>query len=293
MRPPSSPRGDLTRAHPSTGPRELAELGCSFNEMADNLAPPLRHPSRARDVGEPRPANAPREHAGDARSDRGRLAGPRSMCRRCASRCGLSPLVDDLFELARIDTGVLTLELRGCRSHRSCRVGSRASRQKHEAGMFASTPTSTPTSPARFAPDKVERVLLNLLDECAASHAIRRHGRRPRRPTPRRGARRRRGHGRRDSIERRARMFERFWRGDQSRSARAERGSGSPSRAASSRHTADASGRRTVRRRRACQLHAADGLTATYALGSYRPSPGGTHRRSDSARELARRFSRR
>ena len=36
-----------------------------------------------------------------------------STCPRCASRCAaLAGLVDDLFELARIDAGALTLELR-------------------------------------------------------------------------------------------------------------------------------------------------------------------------------------
>ena len=129
---------------------------------------------------------------------------------------GLTLLVDDLFELARIDAGALTLEL-----HASplgelvsvCLRGVKA--EARAAAHHARTPTSTRAAIARFAPDKVERVLLNLL-----TNALRH--------TPSDGAvavrvepgrRRREGDASRTratgSAERRERrMFDRFWRGD-------------------------------------------------------------------------------
>jgi signal transduction histidine kinase len=76
----------------------------------------------------------------------------------------LSSLVDDLFELARIDAGALSLELenaqldgivRGC--VRSFEAEARHRQVKLEARLADGLPD------VRCAPDKVERVLLNLL----------------------------------------------------------------------------------------------------------------------------------
>ena len=132
----------------------------------------------------------------------------------------LSQLVDDLFELARIDSGALTLELRELPIEpvvSSSLRGIEAEARMRRVHLAASVDGS---ARARFAPEKVERVLMNLL-----TNALRH--------TPADGA----VAVRVDSLERevqvavedtgdgldaeaQARMFERFWRGDQSRSSR-------------------------------------------------------------------------
>jgi signal transduction histidine kinase len=76
----------------------------------------------------------------------------------------LSRLVDDLFELARIDAGVLTLELRDAPVDalvRSCLRGLEAEAVARGVTMTADTYGNDAS--VRCAPDKVERVLLNLL----------------------------------------------------------------------------------------------------------------------------------
>ena len=115
--------GDLAVRAPEDGPRELAELGRAFNEMAASLRAPLRRPPRARRRRKPRPAHAGRLDRRDARGDGRRARASRtSTSGRCATRRGGSALlVDDLFELARIDAGALALELRvACARRRSC-----------------------------------------------------------------------------------------------------------------------------------------------------------------------------
>jgi signal transduction histidine kinase len=72
-------------------------------------------------------------------------------------------LVDDLFELARIDAGALTLELREAPLAgliRSCLRGLEAEAQARRVALSAQIDGDTPVV---CAPDKVERVLLNLL----------------------------------------------------------------------------------------------------------------------------------
>ena len=74
----------------------------------------------------------------------------------------LSQLVDDLFELARIEAGVLALELRELPITpvvESCLVGLAAEAASRGASRGAGPADAT----ARFAPEKIERVLLNLL----------------------------------------------------------------------------------------------------------------------------------
>ncbi len=132
----------------------------------------------------------------------------------------LSQLVEDLFELARIDAGALTLELRQLPVapvvSSSLRGVEAEARLRHV--RLASDVEDGLT--ARFAPEKVERVLMNLL-----TNALRH--------TPNDGAVAIRvapvagevqvavedtGEGL--DQEARARMFERFWRGDRSRTTR-------------------------------------------------------------------------
>ena len=132
----------------------------------------------------------------------------------------LTSLVDDLFELARIDAGALTLELRDALLEPvvgSCLRGVEADARRRGIGLAA---TVADDVSARCAPEKVERVLFNLL-----TNALRH--------TPSDGSVAVRveqvdrevhvtvedtGEGL--DEEARRRMFDRFWRADPSRSAR-------------------------------------------------------------------------
>ena len=69
--------GDLAARAPERGPRELAQMGGSFNAMAELDRAAVRRAARARRLGEPRPAHAARVDAGDARGDRRRARRPR------------------------------------------------------------------------------------------------------------------------------------------------------------------------------------------------------------------------
>jgi signal transduction histidine kinase len=76
----------------------------------------------------------------------------------------LGMLVDDLFELARIDAGVLTLELRDAPLRgvvESCLRGLEAEARSRQVRLESTIPSSLP--PVRCAPEQVERVLFNLL----------------------------------------------------------------------------------------------------------------------------------
>ena len=214
-------RGDLEARVPEGGPSEVADLATSFNEMGDNL----------RKLFDTR-----RELVAWASHDlRTPLANMQAMLEALEDGLGsaeeyvpvlreqvrvLSLLVDDLFELARIDAGALTLELQRLpvapvvsSSLRSIEAEAR-SKHVHLAADVDGSVT------ARFAPDKLERVLMNLL-----TNALRH--------TPSDGAVavlvtpepdvvrmvvEDTGAGIDDAA--RERMFERFWRGDESRSSR-------------------------------------------------------------------------
>ena len=106
-------RGDLSARAPEGGPAEIADLAASFNQMGENL----------RQLFDTR-----RELVAWASHDlRTPLANMQAMLEALEDGLGeaeeylpalgeqvrvLSELVDDLFELARIDAGALTLELR-------------------------------------------------------------------------------------------------------------------------------------------------------------------------------------
>ena len=97
----------------------------------------------------------------------------------------LSMLVDDLFELARIDAGALTLELRRMPVAPLVDSALRLLRPEADArGVTLSSDVETDFE-AELAPDKIERVLFNLLtnalrhtpsDGSVAVHAERRNG---------------------------------------------------------------------------------------------------------------------
>jgi signal transduction histidine kinase len=214
-------RGNLEARAPEAGPAEVAELAGAFNEMGENLQ---------------RLFDSRRELVAWASHDlRTPLANMQAMLEALEDGLGepeeylpalgeqvrvLSQLVDDLFELARIDADALTLELRQLPVapivSSSLRGVEAEARLRHVS--LASEVDNDVT--ATFAPDKVERVLMNLL-----TNALRH--------TPSDGAVAVRvellagevrvavedtGDGL--DVEVRARMFERFWRGDRSRTTR-------------------------------------------------------------------------
>ena len=213
--------GDLGARAPQQGARELAELGSSFNEMASALEELF---------------DARRQLVASASHDlRTPLASINAMLE--AVEDGLVPideylpllrdrvhtlsrLVDDLFELARIDAGALTIDFQDARlDHvivgclRSLDAQARVQRVSLEARL------SEPLPAVRCAPDKVERVLLNLL-----TNALRH--------TPTDGAIAVSVRAERETVEvavedsgsgiapgSERRIFDRFWRGDASRSS--------------------------------------------------------------------------
>ena len=213
--------GNLDARAPEGGPAEVAELAASFNEMGANL-------SRLFDTR--------RELVAWASHDlRTPLANMQAMLEALEDGLGepeeyvpvlreqvrvLSMLVDDLFELARIDAGALTLEMHrlpvGPIVSSSLRGVEAEARSRHVT--LAAEVDDDVT--ARFAPEKVERVLMNLLTNAlrhtpsdgAVAVRVEPH------PGEVQVAVEDSGEGL--DAEAQERMFERFWRGDQARSAR-------------------------------------------------------------------------
>jgi two-component system, OmpR family, sensor histidine kinase SaeS len=212
--------GDLTARAPERGPAELAELARSFNEMAGNLS---------------RLFDARKELVAWASHDlRTPIASLQAMLEAVEDGLAepdrylpamhdqvriLARLVDDLFELARIDAGALTLELREAELAglvESCVRGVEA--EAHARQVLVESRVDNGTR-ARCAPEQVERVLYNLL-----TNALRH--------TPTDGSVavfvepqqnevqvtvEDSGNGL--SAEATERMFERFWRGDAARTS--------------------------------------------------------------------------
>ena len=212
--------GDLEARAPESGPAELAALAGSFNEMGENLK---------------RLFDSRRELVAWASHDlRTPLANMQAMLEALEDGLGepdrylpalrdqvrvLSQLVDDLFELARIDADALTLELQRLPIapvvSSSLRGVEAEARLRHVS--LASDVRLDLT--ARFAPEKLERVLMNLL-----TNALRH--------TPGDGSVAVRAETLAGEVrvavedtgdgldaEDRERMFERFWRGDRSRTS--------------------------------------------------------------------------
>ena len=214
-------RGNLEARAPEEGPTEVAELAASFNEMGANLG---------------RLFDTRRELVAWASHDlRTPLANMQAMLEALEDGLGrpeeyvpvlreqvhvLSMLVDDLFELARIDAGALTLEMHPLLVApvvSSSLRGVEAEARSRHVSLAAEVDDDVT---ARFAPDKVERVLMNLLTN-ALRHTPS-DGAVAVRVEPRAGEVRVAVEDTGDGLdaEAQARMFERFWRGDQSRSSR-------------------------------------------------------------------------
>jgi signal transduction histidine kinase len=156
--------GDLAARAPEDGPRELAGLGRSFNEMAANLetlfdARRELVAAASHDLRTPIASiTAMLEAIEDGLADTSEYLAPlQDQARRLAS------LVEDLFELARIDAGSLAYELTVTELGpivESCLRGFEA--EARAQGVRLEPQIETPSA-ARCAPDQVERVLLNLL----------------------------------------------------------------------------------------------------------------------------------
>ena len=213
--------GDLTVRAPETGPNEVADMAESFNEMAANIEElfDARRELVAWASHDLRTPLANMQAMLEALEDG--LAEPTDYLPALGDQVrGLTLLVEDLFELARIDAGALTLELHASGLDlvvSSCLRGVAAEALQRHVSLGSDV---NPAAVARFAPDKVERVLLNLITNALrhtpsdGSVAVR--------VEPDRDAVRvtveDTGEGLDDEAERR--MFDRFWRSDPARSQR-------------------------------------------------------------------------
>jgi signal transduction histidine kinase len=211
--------GELSARAPEGGPREIAELATSFNAMAASLEQLF---------------DARRELVAWASHDlRAPIASMQAMLEAIEDGLAsaddylptlrgqvriLSVLVDDLFELARIDAGALGLELHLTQVAPLVDSALRLLRPEAEARGIALSAEVDASTEAQLAPDKIERVLFNLL-----TNALRH--------TPSDGSVAVRVEQRDADILLRveddgdglegdapARMFERFWRADRARS---------------------------------------------------------------------------
>ena len=212
--------GDLAARAPEQGPAEVADVARAFNEMAESLEQlfDARRELVAWASHDLRTPLASMQAMLEALEDG--IAEPAHYLPAMREQVAvLSMLVEDLFELARIDAGALTLELREWPLPalvESCLRGVEAEAHARHIRLAAEFDDSE--RPVRIDPEKVERVLYNLL-----TNALRH--------TPSDGAVAVRV-GTRDGEVRvevvdsgegldadaARRMFERFWRGDRARS---------------------------------------------------------------------------
>jgi signal transduction histidine kinase len=157
--------GELGSRAPETGPVELAELGAAFNDMAARLEElfDARRELVAWASHDLRTPLASMQAMLEALEDG--LAEPERYLPAMRDQVRLlGRLVDDLFELARIDAGALTVELREATLAgvvEACLRGLEAeARLKHvrlEARLDGDIPR------VLCAPEHVERVLFNLV----------------------------------------------------------------------------------------------------------------------------------
>jgi signal transduction histidine kinase len=211
--------GDLSARAAEQGPRELAELASSFNKTAAELGRlfDARRELVAWASHDLRTPIASIQAMLEALEDG--LATPERYLPALQDQVRtLSRLVDDLFELARIDAGALTLELREAEVASLVQETVRGL-EAEAAFRHVHLQTSIDVrARVRCEPEKVRRVLFNLV-----TNALRH--------TPSDGSVAVRVEPRDTEVhvivedtgegfdaEAQQRMFERFWRGDQARS---------------------------------------------------------------------------
>jgi signal transduction histidine kinase len=156
--------GDLRARAPESGPTEIAALGAAFNEMAGNLEQlfDARRQLVAWASHDLRTPLASIQAMLEALED-GLVEPEQYLASLRVQVRALSAIVDDLFELARIDAGVLTLELADARIGplvEACLRGLEPEARARQIRLDADVDGSPPV---RCAPEKVERVLYNLL----------------------------------------------------------------------------------------------------------------------------------
>ena len=144
--------GELKARAPTDGPRELAHVGESFNTMAANIEAlfDARRQLVAWASHDLRTPVASIQAMLEAIED-GLASIDEYMPALRQQTLTLATLIDDLFELARIDAGALTLELREAAlpqlvSH--CGRGSRPKRARGRCTLRASSTMLCPTSAA-------------------------------------------------------------------------------------------------------------------------------------------------
>ena len=157
--------GDLQARAPTAGPRELARLGESFNAMAAGVEElfDARRQLVAWASHDLRTPLASIQAMLEAIEDD--LAEPEDYLPELRVQArALGRLIDDLFELAVIDAGALTLELHEtplAAVVESCVRGLQAEARARDVHLATRLDDGLPQ--VRCAPDQVERVLLNLL----------------------------------------------------------------------------------------------------------------------------------
>jgi signal transduction histidine kinase len=212
--------GDLSARAPEDGARELAALAASFNEMAERLEQLFDTRTQlfawaSHDLRTPLSSmQAMLEALEDG------LAEPERYVPALREQVqALGRIVDDLFELARIDSGVLSLEIHEAQLStlvEACLRGLDAEARARGVRLEAELATG---DTVLCAPDKVERVLFNLLTNSLrhtpsdGSVAVRV------RPLASEVQVTVEDTGEGLTPEASQRMFERFWRGDPARTA--------------------------------------------------------------------------
>ncbi len=191
--------GDLSARASESGPRELAELGASFNEMASNveqlfdarrqLVAWASHDLRTPIASMQAMLEAVEDGLAEADDYLPEL---RSQVER------LGMLVEDLFELARIDAGLLTARATRDLDRQRGRVLLARARAGSAGQARATRGTHRSASARRMRAREGRTRPVQPADQLVATHALRRIGRRRRRTGQRGVADHGRGHGRRD-----------------------------------------------------------------------------------------------
>jgi signal transduction histidine kinase len=211
--------GDLAARAPTGGAAEIAQLATSFNAMAASIEQlfDARRELVAWASHDLRTPLASMQAMLEAIEDG--LAEPEHYLPTLREQVRtLSMLVDDLFELARIDAGVLTLELRQTSVAPLVESTLRLLEPEAAARRIDLVAHLDGEAAAPLAPDKIERVLFNLLtnalrhtpsDGSIAVHIER---------LPGEILVRVEDTGEGLTPEAPERMFDRFWRADRARS---------------------------------------------------------------------------